>query len=161
MAKTVVDLSSYRLAVRVWAPAVTLDGRRPRLSRLSSRRTGQPGFFIVVFLVFLLLRDDALPRHGDVERNPGPATSPDSVAGSNWNLNLNPVDDNIRSRVPRRHADLALRCGTRSSTSANGMKLLHFNARSLLSKRSELLHLCSTTSPHCCCYRDMAGQSST
>ena len=90
MAKTGIDLSSYRLSIGVWAMSATF-GRRRRCFRLrrftSSASTGISTAFVVVLLVFLLLRAEALPRHGDVERNPGPtSTTVDSVAGSDLNL---------------------------------------------------------------------------
>ena len=150
MAKTGIDLSSYRLSIGVWAMSATF-GRRRRCFRLrrftSSASTGISTAFVVVLLVFLLLRAEALPRHGDVERNPGPtSTTVDSVAGSN--LNQTPADCNIRSRErgPRRHMD-STSSSAINANQVNYLKLVHFNARSLQPKRSELGHLCMTISP--------------
>ena len=143
MTKTGVDLSMYRLSVGVWA-LVALGGCHRRQRRKSScTSTGRSSVFLVVLLVFLLLRAVALLRHGDVERNPGPSPSQDSVAGANLNFNSTRTDSNIRPLGPRRHADAASHHQRRSSN----FDLLHFNARSLFPKRSEVRLLCSTTSP--------------
>ena len=71
MAKTGVDLATYRLSIGVWVTAVG-GGRIRRRSCFTSSRS--PTLFFIVVYLAILLRADALPSHGDVERNPGPSS---------------------------------------------------------------------------------------
>ena len=135
MAKTGVDLSTYRSSIGLW-PLATGGGqqtfrRRRRTICFSSRHLS---IFIIVVYVFLLLRASTLPLDGDIERNPGPQpSSPSSPATLNLNLNVNRQLDHSSANTsassygsrPRRHG------------AATSVSVVHFNPRSLLPK-SEL-----------------------
>ena len=121
MARTGIDLATYRVLVGLWTSSVGGRYRRFRSSEATCPR--HCSIFHILYL-FLLLRSSALPHHGDVQRNPGPAVT---VATVGW-------------------SDSNLKCASRT-TSARLSSLLLTNTRSLLLKLSELRHLLDSTKP--------------
>ena len=145
MAKTGVDLSTYRSSIGLW-PLATGGGRqtfrrRRRTICFSSRHQS---IFIIVVYFFLLLRASTIPVDGDVERNPGPQPSlPSSPATLNLNLNVNRQLDHSSANTSASSYGSRPRHGAATSVS-----VVHFNARSLLPKRSELQIFSSKWNPH-------------
>ena len=95
MAKSGVDLATYRLSIGMWVASAG-SGRVLGHGRQAFTIRKSPTLFFVVFYLFILLRADALPKHGDVERNPGPAIHPADVrrcGGLDSNSNLNSEPD--------------------------------------------------------------------
>ena len=121
-------------------------GRQPPL-RVVSSPWRHYSVFVILYL-FLLLRASTLPRHGDVQLYPGPASrrSP-TVANDGQDLNFKSC------HVPSSGAG-AIRRGAALSHGAapsrppsSSLSVLHFNARSLLPKRAELHLICSQYQP--------------
>ena len=83
MARTGIDLSQYRSLIGLWT-AMAGGGRQRSKCRIAPLSSWNRQFFRAAVLLFLLLRAEALPSAGDVERNPGP---PFSVTDSNSNFN--------------------------------------------------------------------------
>ena len=130
-----IDLASYRQSIGLWifiaSPGKSASRRSGLVSASPARHCSLP---FSVLLLFLLLRADALPCHGDVERNPGPSTSlaaTSTVSRSNLNLTTN-------HKVNREST------GGHGSAASSGLTVAHFNARSLLPKVAELSFFLST-----------------
>ena len=97
-----VDLPSYRFSIGVSSSIVAASTKVSRFGsrlRQTSVTYSRHSYFVAVLYLFLLLRAVALPRAGDVHRNPGPSSSPPFY---NSNLNSKP-DSMIQPRLqPRR-----------------------------------------------------------
>ena len=89
--------------------------------------------------LFLLLRAVALPRAGDVHRNPGPSSSPPFY---NSNLNSKPDSNRGCSQGGRVRSSRGA-----ASLSGSTLSVLQFNARSLHPKLSELADVVSHLQP--------------
>ena len=140
MTKTGVDLTTYRSTIGLWAGTFISRHRivRGRRRKACPTRLNQSLLFIILYF-FLLLRATALPVDGDVERNPGPSPS-SSPSNSNLNMNVN--------RLHRHGRGCATAAAPRSfAWSTRQLSVLHFNARSLLAKKSELADVVSSSKP--------------
>ena len=130
MAKTGLDLQSYRLMIGMWVLSVG-GGRRPPL-RVVSSPCRHCSVFVILYL-FLLLRASILPRHGDVQLNPGPASrrSP-TVANDGQDLNFKSCHvPSSGAGAIRRGAALSHGAAP-SRPSSSSLSVLDFNARSLI-----------------------------
>ena len=126
MAKSGMDLATYRLSIGVWI-AATGGGRFSRRARRPLTSPRRFTLFFVALYLFLLLRADALPSHGDVERNPGLNSVVAAAAGS---CSDGLITNSKSTALP-----------WRPSESAQAPTLLSFlvtNARRLLPKIEEL-----------------------
>ena len=137
-----VDLPSYRFSIGVWssvvAASIKLSHFGSRL-RQTSVTYSRHSYFVAVLYLFLLLRAVALPRAGDVHRNPGPSSSPPFY---NSNLNSKPDSNRGCSQGGRVRS-------TRGAASLSGstLSVLQFNARSLHPKLLELADVVSHLQP--------------
>ena len=130
MAKSGVDLATYRLSIGMWVASAG-SGRVLGHGRQAFTIRKSPTLFFVVFYLFILLRADALPKHGDVERNPGPAIHPADVrrcGGLDSNSNLNSEPD-VSTSAP---ASGSLQ--EPAGPAPWQLSLLQLNARSLANK---------------------------
>ena len=136
-----IDLAAFHASIGSWAMVVG-GGRCRRPDARTSSSLKSHSVWIVLFYLFLLLLAVSLLRHGDVHQNPGPA-SPRSPAASSISsvdaaiANGSSHSSGLPGQRQRQVTTLTPRKG------GEALSILHFNARSLLPKRSELAQLVS------------------
>ena len=144
-----IGLELYRSTIGVFALIVSSTSRSRFHRGVFDSRPRKHSVLLLVVYLFLILRAEALPCHGDVERNPGPSTcsspspSPSQPVSSvsNSNSNFQRANARVGSSPGQR--------GKRHDASRSAsLTVLQFNARSLLPKLSELRHLVQGRNPH-------------